>query len=186
MARTWLRSVVGGLLLSLVAAPGFAEDGVSAHDFDFTSIEGDPLPMARYSGQAVLLVNTASFCGFTPQYEALQALWETYREQGLVVLGVPSNDFGGQEPGDEAAIKDFCEANYLVDFPMTTKQTVIGARAHPLYQWIVDTRGSSSAPRWNFHKYLIGKDGRIISGWSSRVTPLSDQIVAAVDEELAR
>ena len=186
MIRTLFLAGIIFVLGGQVPAPVLAADDISAHDFDFTSIEGDPLPMSRFAGQPVLVVNTASFCGFTPQYDGLQALWERYREQGLVVLGVPSNDFGGQEPNDEAAIKNFCESNYLVDFPMTTKQKVVGSRAHPFYRWIADSRGGAGVPRWNFHKYLIGKDGRVISDWSSGVKPMSDQIIAAVDAELER
>jgi glutathione peroxidase len=186
MIRMKSLAVILALIGGHGVAPVLAADDLSAHDFNFTSIEGDPLPMSRFAGQPVLVVNTASFCGFTPQYEGLQALWDRYREQGLVVLGVPSNDFGGQEPNDEAAIKTFCESNYLVDFPMTTKQKVVGSRAHPFYRWIADHRGGGGVPRWNFHKYLIGKDGRVVGDWSSRVKPLSDQIVAAVDAELLR
>ncbi len=171
------------LCLSLAAfGPAWAED--SGFNFAFTSIEGEPMPMSQYRGQPVLLVNTASFCGFTPQYEALQALWETYRERGLIVLGVPSNDFGAQEPNDEAAIKDFCEANYRVDFPMTTKQVVKGAGAHPLYRWIADRLGAGAEPRWNFHKYLLDRDGAVIGAWPSQVKPLDAQIVEAVERAL--
>jgi glutathione peroxidase len=171
------------LCLSL-AAFASAWAGESSFDFDFTSIEGEPMPMSQYRGQPVLLVNTASFCGFTPQYEALQTLWETYRERGLVVLGVPSNDFGAQEPHGEAAIKDFCEANYQVDFPMTTKQVVKGAGAHPLYRWIADRLGAAAAPRWNFHKYLLDRDGAVVGAWPSQVRPLDKAILEAVERAL--
>lgn len=155
-----------------------------AHEFDFSRIDGGPLALSDYAGKPLLLVNTASFCGFTPQYEELQALWERYRERGLIVLGVPSNDFGGQEPHDEAAIQTFCEANYGVDFPMTTKQRVIGTDAHPLYRWIADELGDAGVPKWNFHKYLIDGGGMLAGVWGSRVSPLSDEITAAVEESL--
>lgn len=178
MAR-WLMAVCLGLL---TFGPAWAEE--SGFDFAFTSIEGEPMPMSQYRGQPVLLVNTASFCGFTPQYEALQALWETYRERGLIVLGVPSNDFGSQEPHGEAEIKDFCEANYRVDFPMTTKQVVKGAGAHPLYRWIADRLGAGAAPRWNFHKYLLDRNGAVVGAWPSQVKPLDDAIMEAVERAL--
>ncbi|PPR31693.1 MAG: Hydroperoxy fatty acid reductase gpx1 [Alphaproteobacteria bacterium MarineAlpha9_Bin6] len=156
-------------------------EAMNAHDFDFESIDGAPMAMENYTGKVVLLVNTASFCGFTPQYTALQSLWQNYRDRGLVVLGVPSNDFGGQEPHAESDIKDFCVTNFGVDFPMTTKQHVIGPNAHPLYKWIVNEAGEDSAPRWNFHKYLIGPDGELAGLWPSRVNPTDAEIVGAIE-----
>ena len=175
----WIMAICLGLLTL-----GSANAEGSGFDFNFTSIEGEPMPMSQYRGRPVLLVNTASFCGFTHQYEALQALWETYRDRGLIVLGVPSNDFGSQEPHDEAAIKNFCEANYQVDFPMTTKQVVKGAGAHPLYRWIAERLGASAAPRWNFHKYLLDRNGTAIGAWPSQVAPLDTKIVEAVERAL--
>ena len=109
---------------------------MSAHEFDFEVIGGGALPLSRYKGKPILLVNVASECGFTPQYRELQELWTRYRDRGLVVLGVPSNDFGAQEPGTEDEIRSFCESRYAVDFPLTGKQKVIGGAAHPLYRWI--------------------------------------------------
>jgi len=181
-ARQAVLALVLGVAVS-IAGGAAAADG--AHDFAFESIDGGPLPMASFAGHPVLLVNTASFCGFTPQYEGLEALWQRYRDRGLVVLGVPSNDFGGQEPGSDAEIKEFCRSTYLVDFPMTAKEKVIGADAHPLYRWIADSFGDAATPRWNFHKYLFAKDGSLKEVWSSRVTPLSAEVLAAVERELA-
>jgi glutathione peroxidase len=132
----------------------------------------------------VLVVNTASLCGFTYQYTALQELWEGYRERGLVVLGVPSNDFGGQEPGTEAEIKDFCEVNFAVDFPMTEKQQVRGAGAHPFFHYIGEELGPDAAPRWNFHKYLVTPDGRLAGAWPSRVEPGAPEIREAIEAAL--
>ena len=123
--------------------------------FSFTSIDGQPLSLADYRGKAVLVVNTASRCGFTHQYAGLQTLWETYRDRGLVVLGVPSNDFGAQEPGSETEIKEFCIVNFNIDFPMTEKQVVSGANAHPFYQWSGEQLGVLSKPKWNFYKILL-------------------------------
>lgn len=158
---------------------------MSAHDFKFTAIDGAPLPLSRFKGKPILLVNVASECGFTPQYKQLQELWARYRDKGLVVLGVPSNDFGGQEPGSEAEIATFCESRYAVDFPLTAKQTVVGGGAHPLYGWIAAEAGEGGAPRWNFHKYLIGGDGALRGAWPSKVSPTAAEVTAAVEAALA-
>jgi glutathione peroxidase len=157
----------------------------NAHAFSFSSIDGKPLPMAGYKGRAVLVVNTASACGFTPQYKGLEALWQAYKDKGLVVLGVPSNDFGAQEPGSDAEIKSFCEARFGVDFPLTSKVHVTGADAHPLYQWIAKELGEGGAPRWNFHKYLIGKDGKLAGAFNSKVSPEGADLKQAIETALA-
>lgn len=157
---------------------------MSAHDFTFTSIDGAPIDMSDLKGKAVLVVNTASKCGLTPQYAGLQTLWEQYRDRGLVVLGVPCNDFGGQEPGSEEEIKGFCETNYRVDFPMTSKNPVIGARAHPLYKWAEAEAGEAAVPQWNFHKLLIGADGGLNAAFGSAVTPDDGALTAAVEAAL--
>ncbi|MDF1793771.1 MAG: glutathione peroxidase [Thalassobaculaceae bacterium] len=155
-----------------------------AHQFSFTSIDGAPMSMADFAGKAVLVVNTASRCGFTPQYADLQSVWDTYRDRGLVVLGVPSNDFGGQEPGSEAEIKSFCETNFSVDFPMTEKQVVVGAGAHPFYRWAAEVGGGDKAPSWNFHKYLIGPDGQFVAAIPTRVAPTDPKAIAAIEKAL--
>lgn len=153
---------------------------MSAHDFEFRSIEGEPLPLKRFAGHPLLVVNTASECGYTPQYAGLQSLWRDYQKDGLVVLGVPSNDFGDQEPGSEAQIRQFCQQNYGVDFPMTSKVSVQGGSAHPFYRWIESEFGEAAAPRWNFHKYLIGPDGSLVGVWPSDVDPRSEAIEDAI------
>jgi glutathione peroxidase len=155
-----------------------------AHDFTFTTIDNKPLDMKDLAGRPVLLVNVASFCGFTPQYAELQKLHETYRPKGLVVLGVPSNDFGAQEPKTEPEIAQFCETRYGVSFPLTSKQKVIGPDAHALFRWIADEAGEDVAPKWNFHKYLIGKDGHLKGAWPSRVRPSANEITGAIEAEL--
>jgi glutathione peroxidase len=157
---------------------------MSAHDFSFTTIDGKPLHLGDLAGKAVLMVNVASYCGFTPQYTDLQKLHETYGSRGLVVLGVPSNDFGAQEPRGEAEIASFCESMYGVSFPLTAKQKVIGPDAHALYGWIAAEAGEAAAPKWNFHKYLIGKDGSLLGAWPSRVRPGSGEITEAVEAAL--
>lgn len=156
----------------------------NAHDFNFRGIDGESLPLAGFKGKAVLVVNTASECGFTPQYAGLQSLWDRNRERGLVVLGVPSNDFGAQEPGNEGAIATFCAGQFGVDFPMTEKVRVIGGDAHPFYGWIAETLGEDAAPRWNFHKYLIDGNGDLAAMWPSKVEPLSGEIAGAIDTAL--
>jgi len=159
---------------------------MSAHGFEFKGIDGDTLALSQFKGRPVMVVNTASECGFTPQYADLETLWRRYRGRGLVVLGVPSNDFGAQEPGGEAEIKSFCESTYAVDFPLTAKQTVSGAGAHPFYRWIVEAVGETAAPKWNFHKYLIGPDGDLVGLWPSKVKPLAPEIIAAIEELLPK
>lgn len=157
----------------------------SAHDFTFSGIDHKPIDLKQYKGRPVLVVNVASFCGFTPQYKELQTLHETYGPKGLVVLGVPSNDFGAQEPKSEAEIAKFCETNYGVTFPMTAKQKVVGADAHGLYQWISGEAGEAAMPRWNFHKYLIDKEGKLAGSWPSKVSPTSPEITGQIDMMLA-
>ena len=157
---------------------------MSAHRFAFAGRDGGELKLADFAGKAVLVVNTASECGYTPQYAGLQELWRKRRDEGLVVLGVPSNDFGAQEPGDEAAIRAFCETSYGVDFPMTAKQSVSGGKAHPFYRWIVEQVGEDAAPKWNFHKYLIGPDGELAGLWPSSVRPEAPEIAQAIGESL--
>ncbi|MBP2300286.1 glutathione peroxidase [Azospirillum picis] len=156
----------------------------SAYDFTFQGIDGKPLPLSQFRGQTVLVVNTASQCGFTPQYKGLEALWQRYRDRGLVVLGVPSDDFGGQEPGNASQIKDFCEVNYSIDFPMADKTVVSGSGAHPFYRWAADELGVLAQPRWNFHKYLIGPDGRLVSWFSTITDPEAERVREAIEELL--
>jgi glutathione peroxidase len=177
-----------GLFALLMLAPAAANGGAAAtaHDFAFTAIEGEPLPLASFKGKTVLVVNTASFCGFTRQYAGLQEVWERYRDRGLVVLGVPSNDFGGQEPGSEAEIKKFCEVNFDVDFPLTEKERVVGPDAHPFYRWAAEQLGPAAAPRWNFHKYLVGPDGRLVAWFPTKTEPTAPEVSEAVEVSLPR
>lgn len=154
-------------------------------DLDYRPLAGkQPVNLQqRYRGQVLLVVNTASKCGYTPQYEGLEALQRRYARQGLAVLGFPSNDFKGQEPGDEKQIQEFCTLTYGVRFPMFEKVHVVGAEATPLYQRL--TAATGVAPGWNFHKYLIGRDGRVIAQFASKVTPDDPQLIAAIDRALA-
>lgn len=178
-----LGGVAGGA--ALFGGTAAAADG-SAYDFTFDAIEGGPLPLSRYEGKALLVVNTASFCGFTHQYAGLQDLWERYRDRGLVVIGVPSNDFGAQEPGTSGEIKDFCETNYHIDFPLTDKVRVKGTDAHPFYRWLAARLGPAKAPRWNFHKYLIDRDGQPVAAFATHVRPEAPGLTRAVEDVLAK
>jgi glutathione peroxidase len=157
---------------------------ISAHAFTFKSLEGKPLPLSDFAGKPMVIVNTASKCGFTPQYQGLEALWKAKRDRGLVVLGVPSNDFGNQEPGSASDIKSFCEVRFGVDFPLTEKVPVTGPDAHPLFKWIGAQGGFLAKPHWNFYKYLIGPDGRFVDWFSSITAPGSSRFTAAVDKLL--
>jgi glutathione peroxidase len=156
----------------------------SAHDFDFKTIDGQPLPFAIFNGKVVLVVNTASACGLTPQYEGLESLYSEYREKGLVVLGVPCNQFAGQEPGTEAEIKDFCETRFGVDFPLTAKADVKGDGAHPFYKWAEAELGEAAIPVWNFHKILIGKDGQAIRAFGPQIVPTDGDVTQAIEKAL--
>jgi glutathione peroxidase len=176
------------LLATTAASVAATEAGQagSAYDFSFTSIDGKPLPLADFKGRAVLVVNTASFCGFTKQYKGLQALYEAYEPKGLVVVGVPSNDFGSQEPGSSGQIKEFCEGAFGITFPLTEKVVVKGDGAHPFYKWAAATLGPKSEPGWNFHKYLVGRDGRVVASFFSGVAPDAKELISAVEAELAK
>jgi glutathione peroxidase len=158
----------------------------NAHTFRFPKLnEPGDIDLADYAGKAVLVVNVASACGLTPQYRDLEALYEAKAGKGLVVIGVPCNDFGAQEAAPEKDIREFCEANYRVSFPMTGKAEIMSpARRHPFYQWIASELGESALPRWNFHKYLIGKDGSIADSFSSKAAPLEPAVLEAIDRAL--
>ena len=156
----------------------------TAHDFSFTSIDGDDLPLANFKGKVILLVNTASMCGFTGQYEGLQSIWAEYRNRGLVVLGVPSDDFGGQELESADQIKSFCTLNYGVDFPMTDVAVIKGPEAHPYYKWIADAHGSLAMPRWNFHKHVISADGELVDWFASTTSPKSLRLRKVLESAL--
>jgi glutathione peroxidase len=156
----------------------------SAHDFTLTRIDGRPMPMSAYKGKVVLLVNTASMCGFTPQYEGLQKLQTTLGPKGFTVVGVPSGDFMSQEYDDNGKIKEFCETKFGITFPMAEKGSVKGPNAIPIYRWTRTQLTAENEPKWNFHKFLIGKDGRVIAGFNSKVEPTSAQLTAAIEQAL--
>ncbi len=179
------------VLLAGCASIGTGEDNkvVSPLDAKIKSIDGKDLDLSKYKGKVVLVVNVASECGYTPQYEGLQKLYETYQDKGLVVLGVPSNDFGKQEPGSNEQIKQFCTKNYKVTFPMTTKVVVKGENKVDLYKALTaaapdDKNGKASEVGWNFEKFLIGRDGKVVGRFKSAVTPDAEDLVKAIKTEL--
>ena len=153
-------------------------------DFDIKDINEETFALKNLKDKTVLLVNVASNCGFTKQYAELQELYEKYSEKGLVVLGVPSNQFGGQEPGSNNEIKDFCETNFNITFPMTTKIDVKGENAHPIYLWAKENYGNGAVPKWNFHKILINKQGKIEDTYSSFTKPMSKKLTSKIEEIL--
>ncbi len=165
-----------------MASPSAAK---SAYDFRMTRIDGKPLPLEQYRGKVMLVVNTASFCGYTPQYEGLQKLQTGYAPRGFTVLGIPSGDFGGQEHEKNGEIAEFCESKFGITFPMTEKSVVKGAQAAPFYQWAKASLPKDNEPKWNFHKFLVGKDGQLIAGFGSGVTPDSPKLKQAIEKALA-
>ncbi|HEX9390541.1 MAG TPA: glutathione peroxidase [Usitatibacteraceae bacterium] len=149
----------------------------------FNSLQGKPQNLCQYSGKVVLVVNTASYCGYTEQYKGLQAIYDKYRDRGLVVIGFPANDFGKQEPGSNAEVADFCERTYKVKFPMIEKTSVLEGRANPLFEQLFKITGER--PKWNFHKYLVARDGKTVSSFPSRVAPESSELLAQIEKLLA-
>ena len=155
----------------------------TAYGFTFDALEGSNLQLADYARRPILIVNTASLCGFTPQYAGLQQLWTTFRARGLMIIGVPSNDFGSQEPGGIKDIEQTAQHQYGVTFPITAKTVVRGPDAHPFYKWAAAER-PADVPRWNFHKYLIGGDGLIADVFASEIEPMDGAVVAAITREI--
>ena len=156
----------------------------SVYDFTLNSIEGKPAPLAAYRGKVLMLVNVASYCGYTPQYKGLEALYEKYKDRGLVVIGFPANNFGEQEPGSNAEIKDFCERTYHVKFPMYAKVSVDGPDKTPLYQYLTSAMGGDI--QWNFTKFLVSRDGKLLKRFEPPVTPESTEVTAAIEAALGK
>ena len=154
------------------------------YDFKIQSINNDKLELSQYKDKTILVVNVASKCGFTEQYDDLQKLFSLYKDKGLIVLGIPSNQFGGQEPGSEKEIQNFCETNFNITFPMTSKYDVKGDNAHPIYVWAKESFGKSAVPKWNFHKILINKKGKVEDTFASFTNPMSKKIIKKLEEIL--
>ena len=153
-----------------------------AYDFQFRDLDGSPLNLSEYKGKIIVAVNVASQCGFTKQYDDMQDIWEKYQSKGIIMLGIPSNDFGGQEPGTSTEIKNFCESKFGITFPMTEKVSVKGKSAHPFYLWAKENHGKSAVPKWNFHKIIIDKNGKIAETFSSMTSPSSKKFIMAIEK----
>ena len=154
-----------------------------SHEFQFKGIDGQIINLGSYKGKVILVVNVASRCGFTKQYEDLQNLWTNYKDNNLIVIGVPTNDFK-QEPGSNKDIKDFCETNFNIDFPITEKVNVLGENAHPFYQWAKENYGKGAIPKWNFHKIITGKDGNVADTFASITNPSSKKFLNFIEEQI--
>ena len=155
----------------------------TAYAYSFPGLDGAAIRLAEHAGKPILVVNTASLCGYTPQYTGLEQLWQRYRERGLMIVGVPSNDFGGQEPGGAAEIVKTAHQEYGVSFPLAAKAEVRGPAPHPFYKWAALERPGDT-PRWNFHKYLVGRDGRIAAVFATQVEPMDARVITAIEREL--
>ena len=187
ISRRQFGAVTLAAVLPSLPGPARAEDAgrtrATAYAFSFKALGDGAVRLADYVGKPVLVVNTASLCGFTPQYAGLQELYARYRARGFAVIGVPSNDFGGQEPGGEAEIDHTAHGQFGVTFPMTAKTGVKGPAAHPFYRWVLIER-PFDPPRWNFHKYLVGKDGHIAGSFPAQIEPLDARVTGAIEREL--
>jgi glutathione peroxidase len=157
---------------------------ITAYAFSFPALAGDDIRLAEYAGHPVMVVNTASLCGYTPQYAGLQELWTEFHDRGLAIIGVPSNDFGGQEPGGATEIAQTAQHDYGVTFPIAAKAVVAGPKAHPFYKWAAEAR-PKDVPRWNFHKYLVGRDGYLAEVFPSAVEPTDTRVKTAIAKALA-
>jgi len=180
------------LLLAGLASPtmaqtlsmkGSAMSPVTAYAFSFAGLKGDSIRLSDYAGKPIMVVNTASQCGYTPQYSGLEQLYTRYHAHGLLLVGVPSNDFGGQEPGGADEISETANKEYGVTFPLTAKADVVGPNAHPFYKWAAGERPRDT-PKWNFHKYLVGRDGHIAAVFASAVEPMDARVINAIGREL--
>jgi glutathione peroxidase len=183
--RTALKAALGAsAALAGIASAQAAMSQITAYAFSFPALAGDEIRLADFAGHPILVVNTASLCGYTPQYAGLQTLWSEFHDRGLTIIGVPSNDFGGQEPGSTSDILQTTQHQYGVTFPIAGKVVVTGADAHPFYKWALAAR-PKEAPRWNFHKYLIGRDGAIAEVFAHSVEPGDTRIRTAIARRLA-
>ena len=172
------------IMISFLSNTSSAKYEKLAYDFKFNDLDGSVLSLSDFKGKVIVAVNVASQCGFTKQYEDMQNVWEKYQKKGLIMIGIPSNDFGNQEPGGSKEIKNFCEAKFGITFPMTEKVKVKGDEAHPFYMWAKQNHGSSAVPKWNFHKIIIGKDGKISDTFASITNPSSKRFINSLEKAL--
>jgi glutathione peroxidase len=185
--RTIVTATLAAIATPVVTRRAMAEAAMSritAYAFSFPALEKGDIRLADYAGQPLVIVNTASLCGFTPQYAGLQQLWTEFHDRGLMIVGVPSNDFGGQEPGSASDIAETAQHQYGVTFPIAAKTVVKGPNAHPFYKWAADLR-PKDVPRWNFHKYLIGRDGNIAEVFPESVEPTDTRVKTTIARALA-
>jgi glutathione peroxidase len=185
LARSLYALLVAALVALASAAPGIAAESPcpSVLDHKFANLRDEPVSLCQFRGKVLLVVNTASECGYTPQYEGLEGLYRRYRDQGFAVLGFPANDFGGQEPGANQQIAEFCRVNYGITFPIFAKTSVVGKNAHPLYRELAAKTGKP--PRWNFHKYLLDRAGEPVAAFESAVEPADTRITSQIEKLLA-
>ncbi len=184
-----MKKIINFLIIILIVTLNFnikiySMENKKLYDIEIESITGEIMSLNKYKGKTILLVNVASNCGFTKQYTDLQNLWDKYREKDLIVIGMPSNQFGGQEPGSNTEIKDFCETNFNINFPMTSKQDVKGENAHEIYKWAKISYGKSAVPKWNFHKILINNEGIIVDTFASFTNPMSKKVISKIEKIL--
>ncbi len=195
MKTIWMLSAAAALV-AMVGAVGYTQmkpaatpplanaANMRAWDFKLVAIDGAPMPLTRFKGEVVLLVNSASKCGYTPQYDGLQKVHVAYQPKGFTVLAVPSGDFLGQEFGSNKEISTFCQTKFGIKFPMAEKSHVVGPKAIPIYRWAAANLGADNTPRWNFHKYLIGRDGRLIAAFGTKIEPTDPTVRSAIESAL--
>jgi len=187
--RHLLTLAAGSLAARTLVAPALAQapamSRITAYAFSFPGLETGAIKLADHAGKPILVVNTASLCGYTPQYAGLQQLWARYHDRGLMIVGVPSNDFGGQEPGDAGEIMHTAHGQYGIGFPLAAKAQVKGANPHPFYKWAATERPLET-PRWNFHKYLVGRDGHIAAVFATDIEPMDARVINAIVKELPK
>lgn len=180
--------LTGPIALCLLLCAAVVAGDKTVFDYTLNTIDGQPAPLAAYKGRVVMLVNVASRCGYTPQYSALESVYERYKDRGFVIIGIPANNFGAQEPGTNQEIKTFCQSKYNVKFPMMSKVSVKGQDKTPLYQFLTDKAANPKTGgeiQWNFTKFLVGPDGRIITRLEPAVTPDSPEVIGAIEKALA-
>jgi glutathione peroxidase len=178
-----MKKIIGTVIFMSLSLMG----AQSVHEFTTKAIDGKPVPLSNYKGQVVLIVNVASQCGYTPQYEGLEKLYETYKARGFIIAGFPANNFGGQEPGTDSEIQTFCKSKYGVTFPMFSKISVAGKDQAPLYKYLTDRSANPKTGgeiQWNFTKFLVDRDGRVLQRFEPAVEPLSRELISAVEAAL--
>ncbi len=177
-----IKTLIFFLIITIMGTSVNADNNKLAYDFEFKDLDGSTIKLSEYKNKVIVIINVASQCGFTNQYEDMQKIWEKYQSKGIVILGVPSNDFGKQEPGSNEEIKNFCEAKFGISFPMTEKVMVKGPEAHPFYVWARENHGKSAIPKWNFHKIIIDKEGKINETFTSITNPSSKKFIKALEK----